>query len=102
MQPSNILKIKTLDENWYDKDGVLLHACFQILTDFIEEEMETGDWIDWQPSERHQFAKQEIDFLYEWWKNYQNLDKNLPNWEDEILENQMLKRLIDIRWAMWT
>ena len=32
------LNIHTLDKGWYDKDDVLLHAAFQLLTDFIERE----------------------------------------------------------------
>jgi hypothetical protein len=33
MEPSNILKIDTLDDSWRDKDSVMLHACFQLLKD---------------------------------------------------------------------
>ncbi|MFB2539274.1 MULTISPECIES: hypothetical protein [unclassified Acinetobacter] len=70
MKPSNILKIDTLSENWYDKDGVILHACFQILTDFIEQESdlipEIGNesHVDWDADEKHQWAKQEMLALY--------------------------------------
>ncbi len=33
------LKIHTLNKGeWYDRDTILLHAAFQILTDFIEQE----------------------------------------------------------------
>jgi hypothetical protein len=32
------LKITTLDKGWHDKDEVLLHAAFQLLTDFLEQE----------------------------------------------------------------
>ena len=32
------LKIKTLEKGWHDKDEVLLHAAFQLLTDFVEQE----------------------------------------------------------------
>lgn len=101
MQPSNVLKINTLNDGWYDKDGIILHACFQILTDFVEIEL-PNTWIDWQQNEKYRFAKQEIDFLYHWWQQYQSFKQDTANWEDNQLENQMLKRLIDIRWALWT
>jgi hypothetical protein len=32
------LKIATLDKGWHDKDEVLLHAAFQLPTDFVEQE----------------------------------------------------------------
>ena len=32
------LIITSLDKNWCDKDGVMLHACFQLLVDFFEKE----------------------------------------------------------------
>ncbi len=31
-------KIKTLGKGWHDKDEILLHAVFQVLTDFVEQE----------------------------------------------------------------
>lgn len=108
MKPSNVLKIDTLNQEWYDKDGVLLHACFQVLVNFIHEETNFIDknadnWVDWESDEKLQFAKQEMLFLYDWWQKYNSeAVRSLPNWENDKLENEMLKRLIDVRWAMWT
>lgn len=108
MKPSNILHINTLSEEWCDKDGVLLHACFQLLTDFVEQETEfipefgNDSYTDWESDEKLRYAKKEMLELYHWWKAYQQQEHGLPTWEDDELENQMLKRLIDIRWAMWT
>lgn len=37
MEPANVLKIESLSEDWCDKDVVILHACFQMLKDYIEK-----------------------------------------------------------------
>lgn len=108
MQPSNVLNIHTLDNEWRDKDSVLLHACFQLLVNFIHEETNFVDknaesWTDWDSDEKLKFAKQEMLFLYDWWQKYNSEEvRSLADWENNQLENEMLKRLIDVRWAMWT
>ncbi len=61
------LKIKTLEKGWHDKDEVLLHAAFQILTDFIEQET-PEEIVDWNSDELHKKAWKEIKSLYKWWK----------------------------------
>ena len=40
-----VLKIHTLEKGWCDKDYVMIHAVFQILVDFIEQEK--PDQIVW-------------------------------------------------------
>jgi len=53
MEPSNILKIDTLDKNWRDKDSVMLHACFQLLKDCVEKENLLDETItDWNADEK--------------------------------------------------
>jgi len=101
-----ILHIKTLDGDWCDKDLVMLHACFQLLTDFVEDEMK-NDLTDWQAEENTQNIKSEISNLYNWWKersnpgNFESID---PAFSDVqyIKDNEMLIRLIDIRKYLWT
>lgn len=61
------LKIKTLTKEWHDKDEVLLHSAFQLLSDFIEKE-KPGKLIDWSTDQRHKKAWKEIRALYGWWK----------------------------------
>ena len=42
----------------------MLHACFQLLTDCIEdEELFTGH-VDWNHDEEHKNAKKELEELY--------------------------------------
>lgn len=62
------LKIKTLEKGWHDKDEVLLHAAFQLLTDFVEQE-KPEETIDWNADELHRNAWKEIRSLYKWWKD---------------------------------
>ena len=60
------LKITTLDKGWHDKDEVLLHAAFQLLTDFVEKE-QPEKIVDWDSDELHKSAWEEITSLYKWW-----------------------------------
>lgn len=99
MQPSNLLKVDSLTDEWRDKDTVMLHACFQLLKDFIEKEELPNGNADWNADEKHSTAKAEIDKLYNWWVSYSEID--IPNEENYELESQMLIRLIKIRWALW-
>ena len=56
------LKITTLDKGWYDKDEVLLHVAFQLLTDFVEQER-PDKIVDWDFDEQHKAAWEEITAL---------------------------------------
>ena len=131
MQPSNLLKIESLDKGWCDKDHVLLHACFQLLTDFVEKEMPKYPHINWNvPVNNRNFVIKEIAFnadnaegtdaagtrdmrkefgeLYNWWQKWKK--KKAANRKssfeedhaDYLKENEMLKKLIDVRMYMWT
>ena len=62
-----LLKIRSLDKGWHDRDHVLLHGAFQILTDFIECE-HPDRIIDWSRDKSHKSAWKEIRSLYKWWK----------------------------------
>jgi hypothetical protein len=62
------LKIHTLNRGqWYDRDEILLHAAFQILVDFMEQER-PGEIIDWEHDPLHSNAWRELTQLYRWWK----------------------------------
>lgn len=60
------LKIHTLHKGWCDKDEVLLHAAFQLLVDFVEQE-KPGKVIDWNSDKEHKKVWREIRALYKWW-----------------------------------
>lgn len=99
MKPSNILKIDTLDENWRDKDSIMLHACFQLLKDCVEKENLLDGHTDWDTDEKHSLAKKEIEELYNWWLSYTESD--VPDDEAYKIETKMLIRLVKARWALW-
>jgi hypothetical protein len=92
ISPINVIKIKTLPRGpWRDRDEILLHANFQILTDYVEKECNneyfnlTSFDID---KEKEKYKDDEEDFrngmieslveqnrvsqeikdLYDWWK----------------------------------
>lgn len=131
MQPANLLKIESLTDGWCDKDHVLLHACFQLLSDFVEKEMPKFPYFNWNVStdmmnaveKQVQFdpsttdenvstntrnVKKEFEELYAWWQEWkkkEEIKKNSTFEEDHadyLIENEMLKRLIDLRMYMWT
>jgi len=105
MHNPEILHIETINADWCDKDIVMLHACFQLLTDFIEKEV-SKDAIDGEFDENVKNARKEMDELYKWWK--QRIAKEAegklePIYKEEQYENdnEMLIRLIKIRRHMW-
>ena len=62
------LKILTLTKGqWYDRDTILLHAAFQVLADFMEQERPAAI-VDWEHDEVHRNAWRELAQLYRWWK----------------------------------
>ena len=61
------LKIQTLEKGWCDKDYVLLHAAFQLLVDFVEQE-HPDKIVDWTWNAEYRRAWKEITSLYRWWK----------------------------------
>jgi len=101
MKSANILKIESLPDGWRDKDDVILHACFQLLKNFVEREKEMIEIIDWKQDAQTENAKSEIDFLYNWWLERVDKDEDLNEklYEEE---NLMLKRIIDVRKYLWT
>jgi hypothetical protein len=106
MKNPNLLHIDTINADWCDKDEVMLHACFQLLTDCVEKEKLFTDNIDWDHSEEMRAAKKEIETLYNWWKIRQkepvpsiDNEKGRTKYEED---NAMLIRVIKIRLYLWT
>lgn len=60
------LKIKTLS-GYNDKPEILMHACFQLLVDFIEKE-KPGKVINWYHCKEYAKAWRQMLYLYRWWK----------------------------------
>jgi len=61
------LKIHTLEKGWQDRDEIMLHAVFQVLVDFVEQE-KPDEIVDWNADDTHKRAWREICELYKWWK----------------------------------
>ena len=97
-----------LEPGYYDKDHLMIHACFTLLVQFVEKEqpyyyddppMESDP--EWDP--KHYKEKTEIMELYNWWKNRPKGEHNYENSLAAHEEDQrQLHRLIDIRPRMWT
>jgi hypothetical protein len=54
-----ILKIHTLEKDWCDKDYAMIHAVFQLLADFVEEE-KPDQIVDWNSDPEHKRAWSKI------------------------------------------
>lgn len=96
MRILKIYSLPTCKTNWVDRDAVMLHACFQILQDFVEKE--NGDThCDY---ETHKDFVDEVRELYNWWLGRKNRDEDYANnmYEDD----EMLLRLMKIRTGLWT
>lgn len=82
---------------------MILHACFQLLKDFVGQEKEMIEFLNWNHNEETAKAKLEIDFLYKWWLNRIHDDEDFENMNAQYEEDdQMLKRLLDVRKYLWT
>lgn len=106
MEKPAILNITTLTNEWVDKDIILLHACFQLLTNFVEQENPFTGHVEWDNDEEHQHAKHEILKLYDWWTSRKILctTEGTDIFEKSQYEedNTMLIRLVKIRQFLWT
>jgi hypothetical protein len=93
-----ILKIESLpcSKNWIDRDELMLHSCFQILSDFITKE--NGD--EHVSYENHKDFVDEVRFLNSWWHDRKDMI-DLPT-NQHLEDDVMLVRLMKIRTSLWT
>jgi hypothetical protein len=97
-----ILKIHSLppSSQWIDRDEIMLHACFQILKDFMEKEnLLPIDSEEIKDADDENFS--EVKFLYQWWNNRINNDDNYTI-EQSKEDSEMLIKLMRIRTYLWT
>ena len=106
MKSSNILKIQSLKNIWTDKDVIMLHACFQLLKDCVEQEHLLDGHIDWNHTKEFQEIKKKIEELYTWWNQRLEIQCNdgFNDLDDSQYEedNKKLIELINIRKYLWT
>lgn len=90
---------------YLDCDTIILYACFAQLKYFVENEMprvcyyneyENGEIYD------RRKEKAEIEALYHWWTVERPADEDYRFLEHYEKEQEMLKRLIDIRASLWS
>lgn len=120
--PHNVIKIKTLNCHWHDRDYLLIHSMFQVLNDYVDKE-KPFETIFWDHDEGHINAAKEIKALLHWWNylrpcrkehymmvpiQYSDIlnracgehSKAEKIWEKE--DEEMMIRLIKIRRFLWT
>jgi len=105
---SRQLLISTLDDGWVDRDFILLHACFQCLTDCVEQENLLNGHVSWDHDDTVRAVHRELTTLYEWWKGRAAVLADKTGvietlYSDEYAaDNEMLIRLIKVRGYLWT
>jgi len=106
---------------YIDPRELLVYANFKVLTDFVEKEM-GGNLPDDSDMENWDAAYKEMRELYQWWtidrpaawKEYNEYEIPRPwtkddlnswdEWENRLDEkdDEMIKRLVDIRGFLWS
>lgn len=91
-KPYTTIKPRYLPHTWTDKDQILVHMVFEILSLYLEKE-KPGEIIDWEWDEEHSKAWKEINELYKWWHetyipwSETYMDKyEFPDWKFEKVE----------------
>lgn len=111
----NRVHVKSLSPTWHDRDTLLEHAMFQILSDFITKER-CDEQVNWDGTPEHRKARDKMTELLNWWNNtylkfdpYENKNpredyKSIAELEKEMSEEltKRLKEIIDIRDYLWT
>jgi len=94
-----------------DRDVLLLHACFQILEDFVN--LEKGEdfyedvyalYVEDCGEEYARLREKEwgeLRKLYFWWQTRKSSDYDVLDEKEYLLDSEMLKRLVDIRYLLW-
>lgn len=105
----HIIDLRTKDIykwGWIDQDNRMFIACFKCLEDFVEKE-KPFEQTDYEWSDEARQEKKEIQELYNWWKvelpALYKQDYTTGKWQDlEVIEEQMLMRLMKMRKRLWT
>jgi hypothetical protein len=66
-KPYNVVRIKTLSKHYVDRDVILEHAMFQIVADFLEQEIDSAAH-EWQHEETVETIAKCRE-LVDWWRN---------------------------------
>ena len=99
MKPANLLRIDSLDENWCDKDTIMLHACFQLLSDFFEKERRLDEAPEWRDLAADPQRKELLE-LYRWWQARKLTDQDFSE-ESYAEDTKRLSDLVGLRHLLW-
>jgi hypothetical protein len=113
----NKIRIPTIENQWCDRDIVIMHAVFTVLTEFVEKEWKgVADLYTREDyrcckteAERrllkHQNKeKKELYKLYLWWKNEFPKLQDDPMWHIKgyKVETKKAMRVLELRGYLWT
>jgi hypothetical protein len=92
-----------LEPGYYDKDTQMIHACFNLLVEFVDREQPWAYCQDLDASSLKE--KNEIMGLYNWWKLRRDREDHVDYEESDRLheeDQRQLHKLIDLRPRLWT
>ena len=92
------LKIKTLypmKEGWCDRDIILLHACFQLLVDWVEQE----DGLNHCSYSAHKESIDILTELYNWWKSIEDYSSDFEGSEESQVKLELLVKHRQFLWV---
>jgi hypothetical protein len=96
---------------WIDRDQAMVFACFNLLKDYVEKEMDQICYYsaatEHNPEWDRRELEREIMELYKWWtverRDHIDNDPNFHHNEDDVSEDTiMLTRLLKIRNTLWS
>jgi len=96
----NTIKPRYLKHTWCDKDHVMAHMMFELLSTFIEDECSPGH-VQWFGEHGHKievdgkkvFVRHEMQALYDWW--HEKYNKAYSKETDAIYEESIDEPLCD-------
>ena len=119
----HVHKFRHLKPGWHDVDGRMLHACFDLLCDFVEREEGLKSLkYQWTYQRDQELAPDmicsdadiaaakhvydEVNYLYNWWNETvearMNGDRDEVDSPDAKEDDENMIRLIKVRRYLWT
>lgn len=97
----NIINIRVLDKDseWCEKDMIMFYVCFQLLEDYVNEEMDNVNWD--HPDCNLSKIKEKIMELYNWYQERKVIEVFNFDKQNEI-DDEYFHKLIEIRGYLWS
>ena len=74
----DLIRTRLDKTHWYDKDTLILHGLCELVVDYVEKE-KCFETIDFTTCEEDKKRKSDIEFIYNWWKNYPNRQQEIKD-----------------------